>query len=159
MRVLAIVGDGPDTEKELEEFEALGVAHDLMVLNRGAGRVGQRKPAWMATMHPEHFFTDKETRPYRVVAPARPADVVWNDPEATRCGGSALYGVLFALQMLDYERVVLCGCPLTGTHEGLFRWEDCWGKASRAFRRRVRSMSGNTQALLGTPTKDWLEGK
>lgn len=156
MKILVIAGDGPGTEQELETFEQFGVDYELMVLNRAAKRVAPRKFKWLATAHPDVFRVNQADHPYLLVGPMPCADREWTSSWYT-CGGSAMYGCLLGLEGLGFDRIALCGCPLTGAYEYLFSWDNCWWNISRAvFRGRVRSMSGNTRELLGEPDAGWL---
>ena len=92
----------------------------------------------------------------------------WNWPLGGH-GTSGLGAVLIAVG-LGYERIVLCGMPLTDTHHnGEPPWRNTsftrevadtvgggmpkvWGLAKKlAFHGRVRSMSGRTREWLGAP--------
>lgn len=95
------------------------------------------------------------------------ADCVWTI-KPRYCGTSTMFGVLVGLFM-GYTRVLLAGCPLDSTAHyydppgstmtclekpGI---QFCWQQAHKhVFNGRVRSMSGNTRALLGYPNDEWL---
>jgi hypothetical protein len=96
------------------------------------------------------------------------ADVVrWNRPNGG--GSSGLYATLVALE-LGYDRLILCGIPITGdTRHNYDSGEtivkaDCayeayrsgWIKSHDVIKNRVRSMSGWTREQLGVPTEEWL---
>lgn len=78
-------------------------------------------------------------------------------------GSSGLLAVTVALD-LGCGRVVVCGCPLdmlAGHYDDPKPWRDA-GNYRRAWRARqtqmaaVRSTSGWTRELLGSPTRGWL---
>lgn len=84
-------------------------------------------------------------------------------------GSSGLFAVQVA-QELRCTRVILCGVPMTVTPHFIQSQEEGhaapWGSADNLWRGWknhahlmrgwVRSMSGRTGELLGTPTIDWL---
>ena len=78
-------------------------------------------------------------------------------------GSSALYATRIALEE-GWDRVILCGVPLTG-RESLGIYADQtgyqvyrvgWEKHLNEIKDYVRSMSGWTKELLGEPTAEWL---
>ena len=85
-------------------------------------------------------------------------------------GGSS--GFLAAHQValceLRCERVLMAGVPMTveGGHYGdAFLWDEAlvyrqtWIERVGELRSKVRSMSGWTRELLGSPTPEWIVGK
>ncbi|MCK9362134.1 MAG: hypothetical protein M0P74_00805 [Syntrophales bacterium] len=75
-------------------------------------------------------------------------------------GSSALLGVQAAL-LLGYERIILCGCPLTGRNEkstDYSTFRDGWKERTKELAGCVRSMSGWTRDFLGSPDEQWLIG-
>lgn len=157
MKLLIIAGDGPNLEEELREVEAFGLQYDLMVLNRASRRVAPRKFKWLATCHPDVFREPQADHPYLLVGPMPCADREWDSPWHTG-GGSAMYATLLGLEGLGFDRIILCGCPLeTGDYLYNFEADRIWVERARVvFRGRVRSMSGNTRMLLGSPDAEWL---
>jgi hypothetical protein len=98
------------------------------------------------------------------IQPNSKVDLVWDigNPGGT----SGLFATQIALK-LGYEKIILCGIPINNSrrfydspnhhfkYEGISQQEP-WQIASRKFDDRVRSMSGKTAELLGTPDKQWL---
>lgn len=84
-------------------------------------------------------------------------------------GASGLYVVQVAIITMGYDRAVVCGVPMT--EEGHYFDNAAWTACTRYWRGwreaveqpelvgRVRSMSGRTADLVGTPTLDWLRGQ
>lgn len=83
--------------------------------------------------------------------------------ENSKSGSSGLFGVKYALVHLCFEQVLLCGVPMTPTPHftGHTHWRDRdrtaesfrnqWKDVPVRFRKRMKSMSGWTKALLGGP--------
>lgn len=68
-------------------------------------------------------------------------------------GSSALLGVKIGFK-LGYQKMILCGCPLDlGKYQ---KFQTGWLFVRDLVADRVRSMSGWTRELLGSPTEDWL---
>ena len=76
-----------------------------------------------------------------------------------KSGSSALLGV-YAAQMLGYNKIIVCGCPLEGvsktTRYPYSNYRLGWLKSSKLEKDKVRSMSGWTKEFLGEVTKEWL---
>jgi len=79
-------------------------------------------------------------------------------------GSSGLYAVKVMLD-LGFDRIVLAGVPMTqgGGHfvrhepwDAHDRFRGAWVGAIPHIAGRVRSMSGWTQEILGSPTPEWL---
>lgn len=88
--------------------------------------------------------------PIKVVAPEEPADeiVEFNGPH----GSSGLYAALVALHH-GWERVILCGVDLS--HPNYRRFLRPWEFYHDLLEPRVRSISGCTRDLLGSPGTEW----
>jgi hypothetical protein len=84
-------------------------------------------------------------------------------------GTSAFFGVQVGLEKLNYDRIILCGCPMAGTGRFLdspwakthdYKVTDNWASWTQMheqgyFRGHVFSMSGCTRELLGPPPENW----
>jgi len=89
------------------------------------------------------------------------------DKSVTDWGGaSGLFGVRVGIEE-GFQRIVLAGVPMTpdaGHYKRGKPWREAeryrsaWNERADDLRQTVRSMSGYTAALLGTPTTDWLDG-
>ena len=108
------------------------------------------------------FFTTHSNK----IAPG--IDRFW--PLESFNGDSGLFAIRVAIR-LEYEKIILCGMPIDSRSK-LYQLRengcsfDCntnlklWQETARdEFEDKVRSMSGNTQEILGYPTKEWLYGK
>lgn len=142
----------------------------------GAGRAWTGPFDVLATLHAEKVFRWRHARAEMVRSlgrsPAWDPYEVWSSVRRTAVdrhfrgwtnGSSGLYAVSVALEM-GATRVVVCGCPLDD-RENAFRGERWtafnryragWTKRAEELRPRVRSMSGWTAELLGTPDARWL---
>lgn len=84
-------------------------------------------------------------------------------------GGSSGMLATFAALRIGASKVILCGIPIDPAmrhyheHKRGAAWKEAskyqrhWKDSVVEFRDRVRSMSGWTAELLGTPSKSWLE--
>jgi hypothetical protein len=79
-------------------------------------------------------------------------------------GSSGLFGVKRAFE-LGFDKVVICGMPLEASGgklgegrvwRGSVHFRRGWEQALPQIQYRVRSMSGWTRQLLGSPTAEWL---
>lgn len=76
---------------------------------------------------------------------------VW--PYFSPSGSSAMLGVEVALG-LGYDKIIVCGCPLTD--KGYARFQKGWDARLDKIKDKVRAMSGYPRQLLGAPTEEWL---
>lgn len=177
--MLVILGSAPNALGDLRGLCEI-LDHEPHVMAIGMDAIDQIKGRchYVTTNHPEDVPAIRAKMAghgndwWLLIAPAPPdpsrnlwagiaVDIVEPYfPAAGRSGSSAMTGTLAALRM-GYERIVLCGCPLTGNApEGnpyeAFRlgWEDQKDKLIG----RVKSMSGWTMELLGFPERGWLDG-
>lgn len=93
---------------------------------------------------------------------AQPAQFIW--PLVARSpfsGSSSFLGCQVAVA-LGYQKIILCGCPMTGPNsnakkKGYEIFQVGWQKyAPSMFNGKVRSMSGWTREFLGFPDEEWL---
>jgi hypothetical protein len=128
------------------------------------------KCLYFATYHPPDILPAKERRQryggntdFEVISHQQFEGLVDRIiPLAGPSGSSAMLGVQAGLQK-GYERIILCGCPLSGGNDKgdkyeSFRpgWED--QKNRKMVMGKVKSMSGWTAEFLGMPTEEWLNG-
>lgn len=171
----ASVWDDERAARELCEFDAVVAVNEAAVHYRG------RVDVW-ATLHPEelwHWTAERAQdgrEPARAFATHDPAplsarsepvhvlDYRWPGM-GTQSGSSGLFAVKAALEVLDAERVVLAGVPMSTAEPHFNKGEpwakgapylDAWRVALPFIRDRVRSLSGFTRNLLGAPTPDWI---
>lgn len=97
------------------------------------------------------------------------AENAW--PITIQDGTTSLFCVKIAI-LLGYKKIILCGVPLEGSHRfydnphqeyinnfGCPAIAMPWLQAKiEIFNDRVRSMSGKSKELLGSPTKEWTNG-
>lgn len=87
-------------------------------------------------------------------------------PGMTGSGSSGLFAVKVALEYGKHDGVVLAGVPMDPQKNHFLRpgepWKHYdsflpgWTSAMPRFKDRVRSMSGWTRKVLGSPTAEWL---
>lgn len=73
-------------------------------------------------------------------------------------GSSALLGVLAGIK-LGYEKIIVCGCPLTGKNDKGYDYANFqagWTAKYDEIKAFARSMSGWTKELLGAPDEEWI---
>jgi hypothetical protein len=166
------------------ELRSLPRCNAVFAVNDAAAQYPGPLAAFV-TLHPEHLPRWLGARraaglpdPDRVVVPhdsqlptqdARDcaagherADYRW--PGMNASGSSGLFATKIALEA-GHDRVVLCGVPMEAARAHFFNtalWAEvdafrgAWGIALPHLRERVRSMSGWTAELLGTPSTEWL---
>lgn len=83
-------------------------------------------------------------------------------PGQQTSGSSGLFAAKFALVDLGFDRAILCGIPMSNRPHffddknwmGHAGFREAWFGVPEVYRLRMRSMSGWTMALLGSP-RDW----
>jgi hypothetical protein len=93
-------------------------------------------------------------------------EVEWKFVGQRETGSSGLFALRVALETLGAERAVLCGIPMQhaphffNTHpwHAYKRHWNGWLQALPQIKSRARSMSGETQRILGSPSREWLLG-
>jgi hypothetical protein len=135
--------------------------------------------AWV-TLHPENMQGWTAQRAARGYRPAKkivyheakggtpPADLItpYNWHRSHKSASSGLFAAKAALE-LGFDRLVLCGVPLTMTphFNNTGEWHAASGfhdglrSAVPFLKDKVRSMSGMTRQELGVPTPEWLAGR
>jgi hypothetical protein len=121
---------------------------------------------YVATYHPEDIPGIQERRrqsggntDYKIIShlPKEGVDICIPEYWAPS-GSSSLLGAQAGLEM-GYDRIVLCGCPLTGNAPGGNPYEAFrpgWESRKETLLGKVKSMSGWTRELLGAPDEQWL---
>lgn len=154
---------------------ALDLAPDAVMVacNHAARDLDGRLDHWV-TMHPELLPMWIKARASAGRPPAgqlwsarhRPSPVPVNTIP-TVGGSSGLLSAMVALKV-GADRVMLCGIPIhqNGRHyDRSVRWIEArqylaaWTKQLPVLAGKVRSFGGETGKMLGTPTKDWLDGR
>jgi len=166
---LVITGSHPDVVADMLAVPCREIECDLMAIGLDAVDKYIWPILYVATYHPEDIAEIRKHREsaggnidYKIIGhEARPEiDIVikdWWKPS----GSSTLLGVQAAIQVLGYDRIILCGCPLTGKSakgNGYESFRNGWEPRRGMLTDRVRSMSGWTAELLGKPTEEWIHG-
>jgi len=173
---IIIVGSGDGVKSEIlsvisillenrKSFDFLCVGLDAI------DKVGN-EIKYVATYHPTDIRRIKEKRhgmggntDYKVICHMqyRENEVDFVIPlykeNGEKSGSSALLGV-YAAQMLGYNKIILCGCPLEGksktTKYPYSNYRVGWLKSYKLEKEKVRSTSGWTKEFLGEVTREWL---
>jgi len=178
LRALCL-GSGACQAEDLGAAASFGIVAGqgwtLIAVNTAAMRWPGPLPHW-ATFHADHFPQWISKR-HDLGLP--PAEKLWSAdrrviPKALDVqiiqnwgGSSGMLAVTVALR-LQAEKIVLCGIPLD-MYQGHFdrddkTWVDggnyraAWEKQAPKWEGKVRSMSGWTANLLGSPDDEWLRG-
>jgi hypothetical protein len=175
--ILIITGAAPCVLDDLTALDRDVMPHHVLIIPTAdfmaIGLDAVDKYPWrikyMATYHPAEIPEIKARREsiggntdYIVISHEWKEGVDLLEPllPGERSGSSALLGAQAALK-LGYRRIVLCGCPMTGTNIKNSNYESFrpgWEEKKKYLDDRVRSMSGWTRELLGAPTEEWLNG-
>ena len=185
--VVLITGDGWSLPEDLKNFDLFHVEHDIYCIGRSInfegikenvihwGDIDSGESYYFAEHLPDKGIDGAILR--HTLGESRGFDVDWDVVECPWAmdevlwhGSSSLFGVLTALSM-GYSRIVLAGCPMdskphwhTPNHLG----PDWTGKTYQAWFElagtvdgvnKVRSLSGYTETLLGSPTFRFLNYK
>ena len=178
--LLAVVADGPCVWDDLEAFWELaeGIPFDVMCINEVATVFPcdfehfAAGDSHMRDMQRIAAKIDKNVLKHGHNTSSYGFNIRWQRVYGGWSGTSTYFGMRVALAM-DYLRIVLVGSPMTDqghwyddriedpTDERLrskhsyhlWKWREF---AARPYASFVRSMSGNTKAFLGEPTREWL---
>jgi len=175
MSVALVLGSGHTLADDVARYT--GPYHGVVACNDAGAWWPYALDAWV-TLHPEKFEKWIECRAgdtgllvsHRQPKPhiARKMDVVTTFmlPGVEKTGSSGMFAAKVALVDLKFDHAVLCGIPMTATphFHGATNWLEYAPDESHAynFRRqwididddtkgRMRSMSGWTKTLLGSP--------
>lgn len=161
--ILIVTGSAPCVLDDMDRAMHLAPAADYCAVGLDAVDLCPWPIQYMATYHPKEITRIAARRSraggntnYRVISHKTADGVDIVIPFTGPSGSSALLACQAAIRALNYEQIILCGCPLDDNKYQGFRsgWEN------KAHRRevlgRVKSMSGWTRQLLGAPTGEWL---
>lgn len=172
---MIIVGSAPCAADDIARLPKMGprkwMAVGMDAIDKCPGRVD-----YIATNHPEDIPVIRQimrerseaaggNTDYQIIGPGvesvspRAYDII--EPYRPPSGSSAITGAFAAVRM-GYDRIILCGCPLTGNApEGnpYEAFRPGWETHRAVFDGIVKSMSGWTMDLLGAPTEEWLNGQ
>lgn len=178
MRTALVLGGGKELDDDIRSVRALGLEYQGVVACNDAGYHWPGDlDAWVS-LHPEHFSRWAEKR--RAMGYPEPTEYVsFREPPVHRkqwvldritdhlfpgcekSGSSGLFAIKVALMDLGFDRVVLCGIPMTMEGAHFFNRNEPWNSAPnfrrwwqeipQEYRDRMRSMSGWTKVFLGYP--------
>lgn len=154
-RRLIIIGDGETREQDFALAFSTNSYFEIMIVNKVI-KYKYRYNHWVS-YHPEVFMMrtaldglthSNNTKFFR-------PDIIWkHDNEG---GTSALFALEIALK-LGYNKIALCGCPLSGEYGHdtvIYPWKVKIGRSQKEYKSKVRSFSGNTMNLLGDARSWW----
>lgn len=170
--IMIITGSAPCVQEDIDALAGLGHYRcDWMAVGLDAVDKYPWPIKYVVTYHPDDLPGIHQRRkafggnldfdvinydpPRQVSELVKDGVVVLSVPYKSPTGSSALCGALAGIQM-GYERIILCGCPLTDAKYIVF--QAGWTAKKAELNDRVRSMSGWTRELLGAPTEEWLRG-
>lgn len=180
-----ILGGANSVWEDLANLKAM-VEPDVVYAINDAGAVYPHRVDFWCTLHAEKLYGWTSNRvatgypaPGRIITARQmlkremscilypPELFLVYEEEQDWDGSSGLYAVKHAMGA-GYDRIVLCGVPMTSEAGHFFdaspwtaasRYHWAWQKHARQLSPKVRSMSGWTMGLLGRPTQDWLNTK
>jgi hypothetical protein len=172
-RTIALVVGG--SEKVFEEYQAaLDLCAGRPTVNFVLNAMIEDFPGsidYAVTLHPESLWSWLKLRREKGLPEPgqfwahRPAPHITNHTRDWQ-GSCSLFAAKIA-RHIDYEKILLCGCPMT-VEDKHFKRHTRWN-AAHAFRRgwiarrhelpprTVRSMSGWTRETFGFPDVEWLD--
>ena len=180
--VALVLGGAASLWQDILAVEALIGAHwDTLGIVIAVNMAGVHWPGrldhWV-TLHPEFYFSGgnptPKTPPWKSLRQGNSDYLVWTYTGHKHArsvhrhlkhpgGGSGLLAVSVALR-LGCPRIVLAGMPIdSGAHfdrpgkwTAADRFQPEWEAALPKLATRVRSMSGWSAGLLGSPTAEWI---
>ena len=183
-KILIIIGAAPCVIEDTNEIQKItGVSFfsgeqkefDFMAIGLDAITIETLHLKYFATYHPSEIEEARQRRinirtntDYMVISHISEEvdglgniikyDVNLIIPIESPSGSSALLGVLAGIK-LGYEKIIVCGCPLTGINDKGYDYANFrvgWTAKLSEIKDKTRSMSGWTKELLGIPTSEWL---
>ena len=189
-KILIVIGAAPCVREDIADFlslrggsqtpwQSLDPAYaglNWMAIGLDAVNIVQYPIQYFASYHPYEIEEAKERRAktggntdYMIISHVNEEvnglgeiikyDVNLTIPIEPPSGSSALLGVLAGIK-LGYEKIIVCGCPLTGKNTTGYDYAEFrvgWTAKLSEIKAFTRSMSGWTKELLGEPTIQWLE--
>lgn len=170
---LVVIGTGPTM---WEDISKICVDCDYMAINK-ASVLYTSKIKYMASLHWENIKLMRRERKnaggnsdYTTFSKIKDEGVDKVFHFLLMSGSSGLYGIMIG-QVLGYQKIILCGIPLTkdkglelsngampSLDVGVGIFQDNWIRyKSLGILDNVRSYSGFTKDLLGYPTNKWIQ--
>lgn len=165
---------GVNSDADLQRFDVLAVNDVILALKDAkhfASYHEEKIESWLMLRECEyHHSKHRPNKRMLKTHSHRPGPLVDKVHTGFEGAGSSSF---FAVQVglaEGYERIILCGVPMDNSgrwYEPPWRvahdykvtdgW-DCWKKMHAVGKlAKVRSMSGCTRELLGSPPEDWLK--
>ncbi len=180
-----ICGDGFRLPQELQMFSQFKQPHDVFCVGRSlqayipfvGGRNSVVNYIWLDEQMYTYARDQIEDRIIRHSVFFEPQlqdaiDCLWTrlkGKELTFWDGSSAFFALMIAWILKYDKIMLCGVPLNAEPHWYDEWEmpgpswtpetlRVWARFARRHKHmdKVRSTSGYTGYLFGTPTAGWI---
>jgi hypothetical protein len=154
-RRLIIVGDGETRADDFALANRSKKYREIMLINKVITHHEKEWHHWVS-YHPEVFMMVTHWRGLthsNLTNGFRPS-CLWK--HENKGGTSALFALETA-KRLGYNKIVICGCPLSGNYGGesvVSPWKIFVGKNQDWCKNSVRSYSGKTKELFGD-SKGW----
>lgn len=174
---LVIMGSAFCTQKDYGNLISMGIGrYDILAAGIDALALTRDYVKYFATYHPNDISLAKFERnqikkntDFKVICHQQYPDdrstlvdiIIPIDLKKEPSGSSAMLGILAGI-IEGYQKIILCGCPLTGKNTKEQPYEGF--RTGFLFHEKkiqgiVKSMSGWTQNLLGSPDIEWLKGR
>jgi hypothetical protein len=184
-RTVLITGDAWSLFADIAKFDEFGVPYDLFCVNRSIRAMKKPVKHWAAIDTEESVWLSQYLTPELVpesgllrhtIGWCQGFNVCWkvdDRPEGTEFllwAGSTSYFAILAAIYMGYEKIVLAGIPMDCKHH----WYEEEGTKGPSWKgqvfhtwidfartepaKKVKSISGYTEFILGAPTKEWLNG-
>lgn len=182
MKLALVLGGASCVWNDIERFKLLDLDFDGVFACNDVGADWPWELDGWISLHPEKYLSANpkwvEQREKNGFAPAKkiyahripkdvahPEDLVMVDymfPGQKKTGSSGLFAAKVAMIDHGFDRVVFCGVPMTFTPHFFdeVQWKSAegfrrqWPTVQRKYLDNMRSMSGWTKVLLGSPD-DW----
>lgn len=180
MRTALVLGGAACLHEDIDAYD--GPVDGVVACNEAGAEWAGELDAWVS-LHPLYFrkkgwrkkrkdrgYPDAKRHMGHPEAFRNKTTVMkWMDPDVEAApyrmteegpsGSSGLYAAKVALVDLGFDRIVLCGIPMTATPhffdaapwDSARSFQRAWLHVPIAYRKRMRSMSGWTRVLLGAP--------
>lgn len=171
--ILIALGGAEGVWEEYKEAISLCPDADVGAVNDSGCDYSGRLSIW-ATLHPEKFHRWQEARSRKgfntdyVACSNKRLDGVRIDfaTNSVWGGSSGLFLCQLAAIKFRYSKIIVCGMPISEqphyfdnqAWNGVSRYRRGWREAIQQpeLNGKIRSMSGWTKEVLGSPTSDWL---
>lgn len=146
-----IIGDAPCKSEDVIRALKIFNRFDVCCINRAGLWYPNEFKHWFSWHSPE-LIGWAEKRPGARLHTTYQHDGVELHSVKRPYGSSTMAAIQVMLECFGYHKAVLAGCPQDGPYR---RFCSEWDQL-HDLKHRIRSMSGYTKQLFGTPTREWL---